>query len=353
MNNNNTTLALILLSTFNGQKYIRDQLDSIVKQSYKNWRLIIRDDCSTDNTVSILNEYVSEFDNIELMTDTYTENLNVCSSYFELVYFVKEHYQNEDYILFFCDQDDVWSIDKLEISLLKINELESKYSKKLPLLIHHNVTVTDESLNFISKGFINYRSYKISLQKNQAYKCLVFQNFITGCTMCINKAAVNIISLKNTRDIIMHDWYLGLLVAATGRIVFLDESLLFYRQHNNNALGATFYNFKSKFYNFINSFHNINKDMVKCLHQLNVCSTILINVNNANVLWLLNLLDIYKKNKLSRMTSLFYLGNYPKFLAGRKIFRFYWIILWIMSLIIIPNNIIGNKTDYIAEESKK
>lgn len=114
----------ILMATYNGEKYISEQLESIIGQDFKDWKLFIRDDGSKDNTIHIIDNYMKKFpDKIELI-DNYNRNLGVKLNFGELMKRSKNQY------CMFSDQDDVWLPNKISITLNKMKELEKVYDNK-------------------------------------------------------------------------------------------------------------------------------------------------------------------------------------------------------------------------------
>ena len=221
----------ILLSTYNVEKYLKAQLDSLFSQSYKNFKLIVRDDGSTDGTKEILNSY-----DIELVSSS--ENFGVKKSFETLLKYACEN-SDAKYFMF-CDQDDVWNNDKIEKTLKKMQELENFYGNKIPILVHTDLEVVNESLEMLSHSM--WKSQYINPNANTLNK-LLMQNTITGCTTMINRTLA-MQSLSISPKAIMHDWWLGLIVGAFGKIGFIEESTIKYRQHSSNDTGAKNYNYK-------------------------------------------------------------------------------------------------------------
>ena len=117
----------ILMATYNGEEFIREQINSILNQTYKNWKLIIHDDGSTDNTVDIIKEYTKKYPNKIILIE---DNIKCNGAKENFSHLIKIAYKNFnfDYILF-SDQDDIWLPNKIEVSLSKIQEMENKFGK--------------------------------------------------------------------------------------------------------------------------------------------------------------------------------------------------------------------------------
>ena len=214
----------ILLSTYNGEKYLKEQLDSIFSQSYKDFEIIARDDCSSDETINILKSY-----NIKIL-DT-DKNLGAKLSFSTLLnYSVKN--TDADYFMF-CDQDDIWKSDKIEKTIGTMKELE-KTNSNLPLLVHTDLEVVDEKLNILNKSFWKYEKRDPSLN---SINRLIMQSTVTGCTMMINRKLAEL-SLPISENSIMHDWWISIVASSFGKIVYLEESTISYRQHSSNDTGS-------------------------------------------------------------------------------------------------------------------
>lgn len=219
----------ILLATYNGEKYIKQQIDSIINQSYTNWNLIIRDDGSTDRTLEIINQYITTFPGkVHLLCD-HEKNLGPSGNFSRLLEGSKADYT------MFCDQDDVWKDSKIEITFQKMKALEG--SKLVPVLIHTDLKVVDTNLRTIADSMFSFQK----LNKNFAtINYLLVQNNITGCTMMINKKLRDI-SKPIPEEVIMHDWWIALVAVAFGKIGFVDYPTIQYRQHGANDTGAKRY----------------------------------------------------------------------------------------------------------------
>lgn len=210
----------VLMSTYNGEKYIIEQLKSLEKQKEVLINLFIRDDGSTDNTVQIIKEYKTDKMKIELICG---ENIGVRDSFIWLIKncpYITEYYA-------FCDQDDYWLEEKL-ISAIKIMD---KDKEKIPKLYYSNILVVDENLNIITKS--NYNNVKdilpVALTNNPA----------TGCTVVFNRNLLEKVVFPENYKIRMHDWWMYKVCICIGGKIYKDNnSYIYYRQHGSNAIGA-------------------------------------------------------------------------------------------------------------------
>jgi len=218
----------ILLATYNGQEYLAEQIDSILAQSNQDWQLLIRDDESCDDTLSIIKDYLSRYSSkIKLIEDN-DLHLGAKLNFQRLL----EH-STAKYIMF-CDQDDVWLNQKIEVTLKTMQAAEKNYPNK-PIMVHSDSIVVDANLKNIADSKWAYE--KIWPRKNDDLNRIMSQNVATGCTIMINKRAKNV-SLPIPKDAIMHDWWIAIKVAKHGKIVYIPDKLVLYRQHPGNLVGA-------------------------------------------------------------------------------------------------------------------
>lgn len=214
----------VLLASYNGEKYIKDQLDSIINQTYKNWKLVIRDDGSKDKTVPILNEYKEKDERIKVLEDS-KGNLGFLKNFEELLFNV-----DEEFVLF-SDQDDFWLKNKLEKFVEKISKLDEEILSK-PLLIHCNSSVCNSRLEVLKKEFLDSKLVK---EKNS--NAYFFEYMVQGATIMVNKEMIKE-SIPFLKNVTLHDRYFHLLSQFLGTRIFIDESLVKYRQHERNEIGA-------------------------------------------------------------------------------------------------------------------
>ena len=221
------TSVAILLATFNGEKYIKEQIDSIFGQTFTDWTLYISDDGSTDNTLAILKEYQSQWPDKVILLSSGQPSGGAKDNFFFLLRNVEAEY------LMFCDQDDVWKADKIAVTMdhMKIKETPNK-----PSLVYTDLEVVGPYLEPISPSFYKRTGLSAAIP---SFERLLVQNVVAGCTAIINHTLRDIaIKVDQTDKIMMHDWWLALIAASMGTIAFLPQATIRYRQHGDNAVGA-------------------------------------------------------------------------------------------------------------------
>ncbi|MFM0786734.1 glycosyltransferase family 2 protein [Streptococcus suis] len=212
----------ILMSTYNGQQFLAEQIRSIQEQTYTDWTLFIRDDGSSDNTKEILKDFERQDSRIHIIDSDKSDNLGVIKSFHKLV-----NHDRADYY-FFSDQDDVWLPNKLELSL---NEAQN-YPANLPLMVYMDLKVVNQDLEIMTESMVKSQSHHANTELVQE----LTENTVTGGVAMINHTLAEM--WQETDDILMHDWYLALLASAFGNLVFIDQPGELYRQHSDNVLGA-------------------------------------------------------------------------------------------------------------------
>ena len=228
---NSSYEVTVLLCTYNGENYVKQQIDSILGQSYEDIRIVVSDDGSNDGTLGIV-EALKEANpgRIEIL-----EQNPPCGSAQKhfLKLLAEEKYGDSKYVML-SDQDDVWNPDKIEKTLKQMKILEAVYGDDKPTLVHCDSEVVDQELNPISPSYVTYQKMTPARKKlNQ----LLVQNNVVGGAMMINRALAKLID-REPEHCVMHDQWIALVAAAFGQIRFVPKSLYKYRQHGNNVLGA-------------------------------------------------------------------------------------------------------------------
>lgn len=212
----------ILLSTYNGEQYLKDQIESILNQTHQDFTLYIRDDGSTDNTISLLDNYSSE--SIELIQDE-LGNVGIAKSFRMLMESV-----SADYYLF-ADQDDIWELNKLEILL---DRAKQSPHQNEPYLLFSNMSVFDENSG---EKYDFFKKFKIN---SEAIETGLFRGTISGCLMLFNEAAKQRALATHVNSGMLHDWDVFMTCYLFGKIELIDPQLIHHRLHDKNAIGQIF-----------------------------------------------------------------------------------------------------------------
>lgn len=231
----------IVLSTYNGERFLAEQIQSIQNQTFTDWQLLIRDDGSIDRTPEIIKEFAANDERIKFINEDNRKNFGVIKNFYTLV-----HYEAADYY-FFSDQDDVWLPEKM---MTMLNEAK-QYPKDRSLMVYMDLSVVDENLTVINPSMIRSQSGHANISLCPE----LTENTVTGGVSMINHTLAK--KWDRTDNIIMHDWYLALLASATGRLVYIDQPGELYRQHDANVLGARTLNKRIK--KWLNPLKSVNK----------------------------------------------------------------------------------------------
>jgi glycosyltransferase involved in cell wall biosynthesis len=207
---------IVLLSTYNGEKYLDEQLESVFSQKNVCVNVYARDDGSSDNTCKILEKWASQFP----LTWYKGKNKGPAESFMELLYTAPP---SEFYA--FCDQDDVWDTDKLESAV----RILSSMPHEKPSLYFSGYRTVDKDLKIISES-VNFRVL--------SYGNALVENIALGCSMVFNDAAKELACRIHATDGSMHDAWLYKICYTTGNVYFDEKSRLSYRQHSTNVIGG-------------------------------------------------------------------------------------------------------------------
>ena len=208
----------VLLSTYNGERFLLEQLHSLYQQTYPKINIVVRDDGSSDSTLNILKKEVSEGKLVLLPANA---NVGPAASFLKLL-----EASGTAGFYAFCDQDDVWHPQKIEIAV----EAISKMSPEIPVMYFSRVTYVDAENNVM----------KLSpLPKFVGFGNALVENVATGCTVVINKAAKDLIVRYLPKQCLMHDSWCYLLISCFGKVIFDPISHINYRQHSANTIGAS------------------------------------------------------------------------------------------------------------------
>ena len=284
----------ILLATYNGERYIRQQLDSILNQDYENWLVRACDDASTDDTYEILTEYKEKFPDKFIMEKRQT---GFGSAKLNFAHLIKN--SSCDYVMC-CDQDDVWLPNKISLTL---QEMKKNEKAGLPVLVHTDLKVVDAELHVVSGSFFEHSNYN----KKPQYKDLLIQNHVTGCTMMMNRPLVDLVNLQEDYDdILMHDWLAAIVAAGLGKVAFVDCPTMLYRQHAVNSVGAKKYGLALLISKLRN--RSIKKSLIAATRQAEqIANTYEHQLDKQLYQLTYQYSQIFKKNKIQRIQ--FYFSN--------------------------------------------
>ena len=213
----------ILMATHNGRLYLRKQLDSILNQSFKDFRLLVSDDASTDSTLKILKEYEGKDKRIEIYA--HQENIGITANFEFLIGKVRSEY------FMFADQDDVWDENKIEKTYNKLVQTNSD-------LVYTDLEVTDSRLKQIVPSYWKLKGFENKIKKYNNFESLYLNNYITGCTMLAKSKWINDFLPIPRSNYMIYDYWIALIISQSGKISYIDETTVKYRQHKNNRIGS-------------------------------------------------------------------------------------------------------------------
>ena len=211
--------VLVLVSTYNGERFLSQQLDSIINQQDVDVSILVRDDGSSDKTMQILEDYASKYQNLQYYQGT---NVGPCMSFFDLL----KHAEGYDYYAF-CDQDDVWDDDKLICALRIIEEQHNN----TPVLYCSNLNVVDENMHFYRKA------HSCKYNPLNRYAGLI-DFYAVGCTEVFNQPAADMVKAHIRNDCLMHDSWMFMICNFFGIVIYDNNAHINYRQHHNNVVGT-------------------------------------------------------------------------------------------------------------------
>lgn len=215
----------ILLATYNGEKYLKEQIDSILNQTYRNIHLIISDDNSKDSTRKILDEYRKK----DARITTYFQERNL--GYIKNFEFLLTKVESNYYML--SDQDDVWLPEKIKKSMDKLKEENAD-------LVFGDLEVVDEKLKTIYPSFGDFMQLNRKINKCiNSYEVNYLYNCVTGCTLLSKKEFIkDILPIPHNSKYMLHDFWIATMVALRGKLAYMPEKYIKYRQHGNNQIGT-------------------------------------------------------------------------------------------------------------------
>jgi glycosyltransferase involved in cell wall biosynthesis len=227
-----TKRVRVLLATYNGGKYLAEQLRSIQRQTHDNWALTISDDGSSDDTLRIIREFADDLPGrVEVLTGAEPSG-SASQNFFRLLASAPP---DSSYVAL-CDQDDIWHDRKLEVLLRECQQIEAAGTAG-PCLVYSDLRVVDAELRELSGSFM--ADMKVRPERVHFGELLV-ENSIPGCSMLFNDELLQLVQRYSgpTDAVLMHDWWLALLASGCGQLGFVAEPCLSYRQHDSNAAGS-------------------------------------------------------------------------------------------------------------------
>jgi glycosyltransferase involved in cell wall biosynthesis len=292
--NKENPIVSVLLSAFNGDAFIQEQIVSIVKQNFNRFNIILRDDGSKNTNYGFIKNISNKYNISILVDDKNDENIGSVKSYNRLL-----GQSQSDYICF-SDQDDVWKKDKLFHSFKRMKDLEKEHGSHTPILVHTDLSVCDNHLQKVHPSFITYQKLDPS-KKSLHY--LLLQNNVTGCTMMINRALKEK-SFPIPEDACVHDWWIALVASSFGIIDFISIPTVKYRQHDKNQIGARKYGI----HHFINRLKNIDS-LIDEFHASILQATALYqryknSLNDEQKKIILAFINLEKKNIIERKITI-------------------------------------------------
>ena len=208
----------VAMAAYNGEKYLKEQLDSILKNLNEDDEIIVCDDGSTDKTLEILKKYAAKDSRIKVYKNS---KLGVKKNFEKAIEYARGNY------IFLADQDDIWEANKVDKVLKAFNDNGCS-------LVIHDAVVVNENLKRINNSFFSLRKSKSGILKN------LYKNSYIGCCMAF-KSAIKKYILPIPNNIEMHDQWIGILNEKYGKSFFLPEKLIKYRRHNANTSSMKHY----------------------------------------------------------------------------------------------------------------
>lgn len=292
----------VLLATYNGECYLREQIESILNQTHDKWRLIIRDDGSSDSTKEIIEEYANVYpQKIEVITDSFG-NMGVVRNFKELL----KH--SEGQYVMFCDQDDIWDCNKIKEELAVMKKTE-KENSSLPILVFSDLRGIDYKGDIIFDSFNKKNGFYL---EKIIFSRLLFKNTVTGCTMIINKLLRQYL-LDMPDDIKVHDhWAVLVCLVNNGVVKYIDKATVSYRQHSKNVIGDKSLSKRDIFKKIVDvSTYNERKKQTvnyykKVEHQISTLNRLYIGRMDADTRKLMEVLNnIWTQSPIKRIVYLY------------------------------------------------
>lgn len=220
-------MVSVLLATYNGTEYLPAQLTSLEAQCLPDFRILWQDDGSSDDTPALLSPMGQRY----VPGAQQGLHLGAAGNFISLMK------QDDAEYTALCDQDDVWRSDRLARGLKALQDAEARFGTDTPLLVHSDARIIDAGGACLHDSLFRHQGWNGSAASLQQ---LIVQNNVTGCTVLMNAALRNLVCAHvRPEKLYMHDWFIAMTAAAFGKILFLPEPLVDYRQHGSNAMGAS------------------------------------------------------------------------------------------------------------------
>ncbi|WP_029323423.1 glycosyltransferase family 2 protein [Butyrivibrio sp. AE3004] len=224
-------MIAILMCTYNGAQYLADQIESILNQSIKDFKLYISDDGSTDNTIQIIEEYEKKYPSQVKQISLDQKHNGACMHFLKAL--KNKEIMSADYVML-SDQDDIWHANKIEVTLSQMKQLEDKNGKDRPLLVYCDSELVNDDGIIVAPSFMGFANYNAN---KTTFSHILIQNTVTGAASMFNRALCEL--LEETPDkCMMHDHWIALIATGLGDVSYIDKQLYSYRQHGDNVLGA-------------------------------------------------------------------------------------------------------------------
>jgi len=231
----------VLVATYNGERFLADLLESLVTQSHNRINVIVGDDGSKDGTKQVVEQYRNRFRSLDFYDFGSAAEHGARANFSRLMTKARASY------VMFCDQDDIWLPDKVELTLRRMLSVEAEQGANWPILVHTDLRVVDRDLNTLSESM--WRSQRIRPDLASPQKLLV-ENSVTGCTVMINRSLLTLVGNVPDRAV-MHDWWTALAAACFGTIAHLGQQTILYRQHGDNSIGTKRWSFGAIYTQFV------------------------------------------------------------------------------------------------------
>ena len=222
--------TVVLLAACNGSRHLPGLLASLRNQTDPDFTVLMQDDGSTDDTPALLKEIALQDPRFTFGSEQ-GMHLGAAGNFISLLRQAKAEY------ILFCDQDDLWEENKIQILKQSMADLEAEYGKDTPLLVHSDCSLINEDGEPVGDSFFAHQGWDpdaVTLPR------LLVQNNVTGCTLIMNAPLARLVAENaKARELFMHDWFIALTAASFGRIAFVSQPLTRYRQHGDNAIGAS------------------------------------------------------------------------------------------------------------------